>query len=209
MKSLKGRSRTGRAIGFLCTNRKVRNTPRKCFHRQLPGMYIFSHRMSISPTEWEEKPWLTLGAYLLPSRYWWKSQSYGDKKQLIFAWSTDTLGFSFPGRMYLADFGISKSSEDASKLQELGILAGQIPTAIKTGGTQRMPHELWDGTLSGESCGSWVAWFAPKQLSQHTLILGNKEPAISLLGLDLFWLAFQSAFYHFSEGIDSSFHHVC
>ena len=61
--------------------------------------------------------------------------------------------------------------------------------------------------MSGELCGSWVAWFPPKQLSQHTLILGNKEPASSLLGLDLFWLALRSAFYHSSEGIDSSFHH--
>ena len=44
--------------------------------------------------------------------------------------------------MYLADFGISKSSEDASKLQELGYLAGQISAAIKSGGTQMMLHEL-------------------------------------------------------------------
>lgn len=61
--------------------------------------------------------------------------------------------------------------------------------------------------MSGESFGSWVSWFAPQQLSQHTLILGNKEPASSLLGLDLFSLALRSAFYHFSEGIDSSFRH--
>lgn len=55
------------------------------------------------------------------------------------------LAFIFPRCMYLADFGISKSTEDASKLQELGILAGQIPTAIKTGGTQRMlrRHIVW------------------------------------------------------------------
>lgn len=113
------------------------------------------------------------------------------------------LAFIFPRCMYLADFGISKSTEHASKLQELGILAGQIPTAIKTGGTQRMLRRH----IAGESFGSWVSWFAPQQLSQHTLILGNKEPASSLLGLDLFWLALRSAFYHFSEGIDSSFRH--
>lgn len=117
------------------------------------------------------------------------------------------LAFLLPRCMYLADFGISKSSEDAGKLQALGILAGQISTAIKTGGTQGMLHELWGGTLSGEFCGSWVAWFPPKQLSQHTLMLGNKEPASALLGLDLFWLVLRSAFYHSSEGIDSSFHH--
>lgn len=40
--------------------------------------------------------------------------------------------------MYLAGFGINKHPEDARKLQELVILDGQLPTAIKTGITQRI-----------------------------------------------------------------------
>lgn len=121
--------------------------------------------------------------------------------------------FFFLGASILQILGLSrKYSEDASKLREMDIVAGQLPTAIKPGGMRRIllgaprnvrRHIVWR-----------IFWILGSLVCTTAVIatylnIGQQRAHVFVTwaGFQFFWLAIRSVFYHFTEGIDSSFHH--
>lgn len=98
------------------------------------------------------------------------------------------------------------------KEREIDLVAGQLPTPIKAGGShkillgapQNVRHSvLWKITWG---CGSIVSTAAV--IATYT-VLGKQESNKFAVwtAFQFAWLALRSLFFHFNEGTDRVFHH--
>lgn len=108
--------------------------------------------------------------------------------------------------------GVSREYPEGSGRPEVDIIAGQLPTPIRDGGS----HKILLGAPQNVRISLYwrFAWGMGSIVTTATVIasymklssLGSKIFAI-WVGFQSLWLALRSVFYHFAEGTESNFHH--
>lgn len=108
--------------------------------------------------------------------------------------------------------GVSREYSETDKVCEVDLVAGQLPTPMKAGGSHKIllsapenvrNHMLWKAFWATGSLISTVAVLA----TYISLGLQQARGFAMWTGFQFFWLAARSAFYHFAEGTSSGSHY--
>ena len=121
-------------------------------------------------------------------------------------------GFFLLSSMLLQVLGLSREYSDGKNERVIDLVAGQLPTPIKAGGSHKIllgapqnvrHNSLWKITWG---CGSIVSTAAV--VATYTF-LGKQDSSVFAMwtGFQFAWLALRSVFFHLGEGTDRVFHH--
>lgn len=115
--------------------------------------------------------------------------------------------YYFLAAIVLQSCGLSREYSETAEFREMDIIAGQLPTPMRTGG----PHKIILGAPENvRNSMVWkLIWVFGSLVSTATVIgtymtLGHQQATVFAIwtGFQFFWLAVRSVFYHFAEGID-------
>lgn len=108
--------------------------------------------------------------------------------------------------------GVSREYSESDKVYDVDLIAGQLPTPMKAGGSHKIllsapenvrNHTLWKAFWAVGSLVSTVAVLA----TYISLGLQQARGFAMWTGFQFFWLAARSVFYHFATGTSSSSHY--
>ena len=109
-------------------------------------------------------------------------------------------------------FGVSREYSEINKVRDVDLVAGQLPTPMKTGGPRKIllsaPENVRNSML-------WKAFWAMGSLVSTAAVLATyislslqQARAFAIwTSFQFFWLAARSVFYHFAEGTSSGSHY--
>lgn len=116
--------------------------------------------------------------------------------------------YYFLAAIVLQSYGLSREYSENASGHEVDIIAGQLPTPMKTGG----PHKILLGASENvRNSMLWKLTWAFGSLVSTAAVIGTymtlgHQPATVFAvwaGFQFFWLAVRSVFYHFADGLDS------